>query len=975
MSVSRPVSHLQECRRHLVDLRARRDYVALTCVILRLEGAGGSGLFDRPFTRVLADTPFLDRLTAGPGDTFALAFYPVATGIQADRIPAALAPVEAITREVYPLLAALPQPVRERLRLPEGDSWWRVTFHLAWHFPRPFLKAARRRLLAQGGVPAGVSDETFIQLHGLGGRTDLLPGLIYSALEHDLCTCSEAAIAVILDALEAHAQADAPASLEDRTLSAEQRTAFDGLRAEFQAGAQIPTRLECKLLKLADSFDSPPATEWGGLKIGGCVERFLTLSKRNDQQELAQIRGPATEWFCQVAERAGSALPAWIPDRPILFDDPQSGLSGPPPVTNRNACERWVGSVFATLKQHAPEALRVTWGTTMGPLSYGFATLDRDPCAASVLAIDLAQLTTAAAEAADRERATCSPFTVPSMQEQGFQWAEPAPPLTPPDNYTLGKLVEDLRRFAENYCRAAGRVREGNPVLAPDSRIQLGADVSGARARLLAIPGFSDLREWVRSEWSEEITFAAGRRIVDAVVGRSRGRLSFDGAEGLSLPQVVARLTALSGEGLDDEARASGDELPAPVDQESIQRIISALENWKFVICAPPNEKPIPQDHVDLTNRIVSWRDRHAPRFDVTPLDEVRRILVRRSQGEAPPEEALRTAGEGAARLCDRIKQWLQTLADLLEEKTAGYTPSTELSRIIFELNNPRSDAPAQADELVQVPDPIDEARRAWLPILRDHIGKVPELAGGLTEEKLRRWLWENHKVPPTRDLYAQQLVALFNREPCRPAADQPTEFIQGLLDGSDDVELTARDMALLEAHLRQPISPATIQEEKRTTGHSPTEVVRNKLTLIRDFNRALQASGAADAQEKQSDESLVDGPTAPTRKRSTERGEGRAKLIAALTKHHQYADGSCLNLEHIGNNELAKAAGVSPSTASVFFNDKFSGHTKYKVMCRSAGKLAAALKLLNDEFAPYHLLGAAASDLAAPEQEDTDGD
>jgi hypothetical protein len=109
--------------------------------------------------------------------------------------------------------------------------------------------------------------------------------------------------------------------------------------------------------------------------------------------------------------------------------------------------------------------------------------------------------------------------------------------------------------------------------------------------------------------------------------------------------------------------------------------------------------------------------------------------------------------------------------------------------------------------------------------------------------------------------------------------------------------------------------------------------------------------------------------------KRSTERGEGRLKLIAALTKHHQYADGGCLNLEPVGCNELAKAAGVSPSTASAFFNDKFQGHTKYKALCRDAGKLTTALKLLNDEFAPYYLLGAASSNLAAPEQDDADSD
>jgi hypothetical protein len=396
MSVSQLVSHLQECSRRLSDVHARLDYVALTCAMLRLEGAGGTVLYDQPFSRILAGRPFHDRLTISHGETFAIAFYPVPGGTQADRIPAALAPVEAITGEVHPLLPKLPKPVRECLQLPDSDSWWRIVFHLAWHFPRPFLKAARRRLLSMEGAPHGNSEETLVLLHGMGGRSDLLPGLVYSALEHDLCTCSEAAITVILDSLERHAQAGTPAGPEAPALSAEQRRAFDHLRAEFEAGAQMPMGLECKLLKLASSFESPPASQWASLEVGGCVERFLTLSKLNDQQEIVQIRGPATEWFCQVAERAGNALPPWIPDRPILFDDPQQGFSGPRPVMNRDACERWIGIVFATIKQHASESLRVTWGTPMGPLSYGFATLDRDLCAASVLGIDLARLTTGA---------------------------------------------------------------------------------------------------------------------------------------------------------------------------------------------------------------------------------------------------------------------------------------------------------------------------------------------------------------------------------------------------------------------------------------------------------------------------------------------------------------------------------------------------------------------------------------------------
>jgi hypothetical protein len=69
-------------------------------------------------------------------------------------------------------------------------------------------------------------------------------------------------------------------------------------------------------------------------------------------------------------------------------------------------------------------------------------------------------------------------------------------------------------------------------------------------------------------------------------------------------------------------------------------------------------------------------------------------------------------------------------------------------------------------------------------------------------------------------------------------------QFIERLLAGPDDVDVSPRGMALLEAHLRQPVSFATIQQEKKATGHSPTEAARNKLTLIRDFNRGFRGQG-----------------------------------------------------------------------------------------------------------------------------------
>jgi hypothetical protein len=261
-------------------------------------------------------------------------------------------------------------------------------------------------------------------------------------------------------------------------------------------------------------------------------------------QEIVQIRGPATEWFCEVAERAGNALPPYIPDHPILFDDPQRGFSGPAPVINRSPLERWVGFVFATIKRYQPEALSVRWETNMGPLSHGLATLDRDLFGASALAIDLARLTTAAEQASNRQRATCAPFSVPSMEEQGFQSAKEVTPLPPPpEDYTLGHLVEDLRGFGESYCQATEEIQKQNPIIQKHSRIQLGAFVSHARASLQRIPGFTELRAQARQLCDEEVTYAIGKWIVDTLVQKSSGSLSASAAESLTLAETVALLT------------------------------------------------------------------------------------------------------------------------------------------------------------------------------------------------------------------------------------------------------------------------------------------------------------------------------------------------------------------------------------------------------------------------------------------------
>src|SRR5262249_33402326 len=158
------ISHLGECRRRLSELRGRQDYLAISCAMLRAEGAAGMVLLDHPFRVIWQNRPYYEvGPSLGYGDCYTIAFYPVTQNIEVDRIPAALAPVNTLTSEIIPLLRQLPRATRERLQLPESENWWRIVFHLAWHFPRPFLQVPRRRWLAKDGAPHTVSDETFVQ--------------------------------------------------------------------------------------------------------------------------------------------------------------------------------------------------------------------------------------------------------------------------------------------------------------------------------------------------------------------------------------------------------------------------------------------------------------------------------------------------------------------------------------------------------------------------------------------------------------------------------------------------------------------------------------------------------------------------------------------------------------------------------------------------------------------------------------------
>jgi hypothetical protein len=108
-----------------------------------------------------------------------------------------------------------------------------------------------------------------------------------------------------------------------------------------------------------------------------------------------------------------------------------------------------------------------------------------------------------------------------------------------------------------------------------------------------------------------------------------------------------------------------------------------------------------------------------------------------------------------------------------------------------------------------------------------------------------------------------------------------------------------------------------------------------------------------------EADVELEAGSPPPPKKASTESGEARTKIIAALTQHHRYANGSCLNLDPVNVRALSRACGAAKSSVSRFFEKQFGGHAKYRnVYCADLHRMVAALKKLNGEYTVDDLFG-----------------
>jgi len=148
---------------------------------------------------------------------------------------------------------------------------------------------------------------------------------------------------------------------------------------------------------------------------------------------------------------------------------------------------------------------------------------------------------------------------------------------------------------------------------------------------------------------------------------------------------------------------------------------------------------------------------------------------------------------------------------------------------------------------------------------------------------------------------------------------------------------------------------------------------------ILMTYSLALADSFCGWAETIEDEESARRPKTAVRTKKSTSKGDAQTKIIGALSAYHQFDGDDCLNLEPIGNNELARSAEVSGSTVSLFLQKQFAtkhaasgeGRRNYRKACRDSYRLTLEIKRIRDELIPTMLWNPLPDDLQG---KDADG-
>ncbi|HEX4613705.1 MAG TPA: hypothetical protein VH092_36320, partial [Urbifossiella sp.] len=233
--------------------------------------------------------------------------------------------VQELGGRLIPIVEGLPADLAERLgfdRSARPTDWARIVFHLGWHFPGHGVEVTRGRILSAGGkrLHDYLCPELKLQMGGADVTPDVFPGVVVSRVADgcDFLTATGHALRLILEAVEG----------VERGAKVGPRAEFAELRAEFErlgrAIAACPDELEVELLRVSDSFRTPPATEWARHPVGDRVlpPRYYDLSLRNCDRVVCAVRGGSSGLFSNLANRAGALLPSWPADRyPALLGD------------------------------------------------------------------------------------------------------------------------------------------------------------------------------------------------------------------------------------------------------------------------------------------------------------------------------------------------------------------------------------------------------------------------------------------------------------------------------------------------------------------------------------------------------------------------------------------------------------------------------------------------------------------------------
>ncbi|MBU4273676.1 MAG: hypothetical protein KKA28_17580 [Planctomycetes bacterium] len=261
--------------------------------------------------------------------------------------------------------------------------------------------------------------------------------------------------------------------------------------------------------------------------------------------------------------------------------------------------------------------------------------------------------------------------------------------------------------------------------------------------------------------------------------------------------------------------------------------------------------------------------------------------------------------------------------------------------------------------------------------------GRAPRFPDEVAEQQVREW--QQEAVKAIRDMFARM----------RRHLDGRSAATAGETGDPRQAQAIAKRLAKWKDQERQMVE--AVQSEKladearkwlvrgfergKVDRNEPTpklplrvEVLREiaRTTADADLEKAIGAGVVKDALALGAAPRTSDGGEGASvkKKKSTEKGEAQAKIIAALMKHHEYQDGSCLKQEPIGVRELARLATVGKTSVTRFFTKQFKGRTNYRAACRDVENLVATLKLLNQEYSPYLLFGH-----TPPGEGDTDED